>query len=125
MHDAHPVYRVEQTAAWNLGPTGKPPSVRSGPTSPRPEATQRDAELAELNKQRAATRVFAEQAATLNQRLAEFTKAVAQTQEIAKQNALLKQEIDYLRERMDTLQKQSGHAQPDALPSPSPRDDKW
>jgi hypothetical protein len=83
MHDAHPVYRVEQTAAWNLRPANKAPPGRSSAASPSPEATQRDAELAELNKQRAATRAFTEQAVTLNQRLAEFTKAVAQIQEIA------------------------------------------
>jgi hypothetical protein len=125
MHDAHPVYRIEQTAAWNLRPATRAPSGRSSPASRSPGTTQRDAELVELNKQRAATRAFTEQAATLNQRLAEFTEAIAQTQEIAKQNLLLKQEIDSLRERLDTLQKQSGQAQPDAVQRPSPQDDKW
>ena len=125
MHDAHPVYRVEQTAAWNLRPNSKTQTTRSSPASPSPGATQRDAELAELNKQRAATRAFTEQAATLNQRLEELTRAVAQTQEVVKQNVLLKQEMDSLRDRVDTLQKQSRHAQPDVVPPPSPRDDKW
>ena len=92
---------------------------------PSPGSTQRDADLAELNKQRAATRAFTEQAVTLNQRLAELTKAVAQTQEIAKQNVLLKQEVDSIRERLDTLQKQSGPTQADAVPRPAPQDDKW
>jgi hypothetical protein len=125
MHDAHSVYRVDQTAAWNLRPDSKTKSRRSSPALPSPEATQRDAELAELNKQRATTRAFAEQAAALNQRLQELTTAVAQTQEVAKQNVLLKQEMDSLRERVDTLQKQSRHAQPAVLPPPSPREDKW
>ena len=125
MHDAHPVYRVQQTAAWNLRSASKAQSGRSGATSPSPVASQRDAELAELNKQRAATRAFTEQTAALNQRLAELTKAVAQTQEVAKQNVLLKQELASIRERLDTLQKQSGHAQPDTVPHPSKQEDKW
>ena len=125
MHDAHPVYRIEQTAAWNLRPDSKTQLSRSSPAPQSPGTTQRDAELAELNKQRAATRAFTEQAATLNQRLAEFTKAIAQTQEIAKQNLLLKQEIDSIRKRLDTLPKQSGQTQPDAVPRPNPQDDKW
>ena len=58
MHDAHPVYRVEQTAAWNLRPNSKTQSSRSSPAPPSAGSTQRDAELAELNKQRAATRAF-------------------------------------------------------------------
>jgi hypothetical protein len=123
MHDAHPIYRVEQTAAWNLRPASNAQSSRSGAAPPSPAASQRDAELAELNKQRAATRAFTEQAAALNQRLAELTKAVAETQEVAKQNVLLKQEMESIRERLDTLQQQSRHPQP--VPHPSPRDDKW
>jgi hypothetical protein len=125
MHDAHPVYRVEQTATWNLRPNSKTQSSRSSPAPPSAGSTQRDAQLAELNRQRAATRAFTEQAATLNQRLGELTKAVAQTQDVAKQNVLLKQEMDSLRERVDTLQKQSRHAESDVFPPPSPRDDKW
>ena len=125
MHDAHPMYRIEQAAAWNLRPNSQTQSTPSSPVSPSPGATQRDAELAELNKQRAATRAFTEQASALNQRLQELTTAVAQTQEVAKQNVLLKQEMDSLRDRVDALQKQPRHAQPDVVPLSSPRDDKW
>ena len=126
MHDAHPVFRVEETATWNLRPASKAQSGRSGGTSPSPVASQRDAELAELNKQRAATRAFTEQTAALNQRLAELTKAVAQTQEVAKQNVLLKQEMASIRERLDALQDPSRRQQLDAVPRPSPtQDDKW
>lgn len=126
MHDAHPVYRVEQTAAWNLRADATPKSPRSAQVADSPTATQRDVELAELNKQRAATRAFTEQAAALNQRLAELGKAVAQTSEVAKQNLLLKQEMAAVRERLDALQAQSQIPRPETGPhSTAPADDKW
>jgi hypothetical protein len=125
MHDAHPVFRVEETATWNLRPAPKAQSGRSGATSPSPVASQRDAELAELNKQRAATRAFTEQTAALNQRLAELTKAIAQTQEVAKQNLLLKQEMASIPSAQTSCRIRPTPAI-DAVPRPSPtQDDKW
>lgn len=126
MHDAHPVYRVEETATWNLRPTATPDSDRSASAPPIPGAAQRDAELAELNKQRNATRAFTEQTAALNQRLAELAKAAANTQEVAKQNILLKQEMESIRTRLDALQEQARRAQSESSPRPSAsRDDQW
>lgn len=126
MHDAHPVYRVEQTAAWNLRPGVAPSTVRSTPAAARSSNTQRDAEVAELNKQRAATRAFTEQTEALNQRLTELGKAVAQTSEVAKQNLLLKQEMESIRARLEAMQEQTRNAPPGAEPRPStPPDDKW
>lgn len=126
MHDAHPVYRVEQTAAWNLRGDALTRSPTPAPVADRPTGTQRDAELAELNKQRAATRAFTEQTAALNQRLAELGKAVAQTSEVAKQNLLLKQEMAAVRERLDALHEQSQTQRPETAPPPTaPADDKW
>lgn len=126
MHDAHPVYRVEQTAAWNLRADATTASTRPAPIAERTTATQRDAELAELNKQRAATRAFTEQTAALNQRLAELGKAVAQTSEVAKQSLVLKQEMAAVRERLDALQEQSQAQRPETGPnSTAPADDRW
>jgi hypothetical protein len=64
----------------------------------RPSTSANDAAVAEINKQRAMTREFTEQAATLNQRLAELGKTVEQTQEITKQNLALKRDLAALRE---------------------------
>ena len=125
MHDGHPVYRIEETAEWNLRPKPSAPSARAaspGTAAPSPN----DAAVAELNKQRAATRVFTEQTTTLNQQLAEMTKAVAQTREMAVQNLQLKQEMATLRERLDAVQAQARPRdgnQPAS--STSPKDDKW
>ncbi len=123
MHDSHPVYRVEDSARWNLRPSQggtRASTSASAPITP----PEKDAATAELNKQRAATRAFTEQTATLNQRLAELAKAVAQTQEIAVQNLQLKQEMAALRERIEAIQTHSrdgNHPAPPALP----KDDKW
>jgi hypothetical protein len=124
MHDSHPVYRVEDSAAWNLRPS--PSSARNNTaTTVVGTSPEKDAALAELNKQRAATRAFTEQSAALNQRLAELAQAVGQTKEIAKQNLALKQEIVVLRDRMDALA-QTPQIPPSRPAPPAPKsDDKW
>jgi hypothetical protein len=89
MHEAHPTYRVENTARWDLRP--QPEAT----ISPRKAVTAtiaaaNDAVIAKINKQRAATRAFTEQTTALNQKLTELSHAVGQTEEIAKQNLSLK-----------------------------------
>ena len=90
-----------------------------------PSLSANDAVVAEVNKQRAATRAFTEQTAALNQRLGELSQAVGQTEEIAKQNLALKRDVADLREHLDALDTQLRERK--ALPSsqPSPLEDKW
>ena len=84
----HADYRVETSAGWNLQPgSGRAPVARASAVSPSVSAN--DAVIAEVNRQRAATRVFTEQTAQLNQRLGEMVHAAAQSQELAKQNLAL------------------------------------
>jgi hypothetical protein len=122
MHEGHPVYRIENSASWDLrprnpaAPTGKNPGVR-------PTVSMNDAVVAEVNKQRAATREVTEQAATLNQRLAELSKAIGETQAVAKENVALKHELSALRERLDALDAQGRKTK--LTPQPSPSEDKW
>ncbi len=124
MHEGHPVYRVESNARWDLRP-------RNGAALPRRDAVQapgvsaNDAVVAEVNKQRAATRAFTEQTATLNQKLTDLGEAVGQTKEIAEQNLALKRDVTTLREHLDALDARlrEGKA-PASSPSPSP-EDKW
>ena len=75
MHEAHPVYRIERTADWNLRPDGSSESTRSFANPAVTPASPDDAVVAEINKQKAATKVFTEQATTLNQRLSGLTDA--------------------------------------------------
>jgi predicted RNase H-like nuclease (RuvC/YqgF family) len=124
MHEGHPLYRIETSARWDLRPN-------NGATLPHRSTVQpasvsaNDAVLAEVNKQRAATRAFTEQTAALNQRLTELGHAVEQTQEVAKQNLELKRDVATLREQLDSLDtKLHERKAPTASPLPSP-EDKW
>ena len=86
MHESHPIYRIETSAAWDLTPSASTttPTTRSTTLSP---ASNRDALLVELNKERAVTSAFAQETAALNQHLAAMSQAVARTEDVAKQNA--------------------------------------
>ncbi len=122
MHEAHPTYRVENTAQWDLRPQTAA-NIPPQKTVTAPSASTNDAIVAEVNKQRAATRAFTEQTATLNQKLTELSQAVGQTEEIAKQNLSLKKDVADLKEHLDALDTQLIQSKPTASPQPSP--DKW
>ena len=121
MHEAHPTYRVESTAQWDFRPQAQAPLLPRKTTTASSVSTN-DAVVAEVNKQRAATRAFTEQATALNQKLTELGKAVSQTEQVAKDNLSLKKDVADLREHLDALGAQL--KSPKASPSPSP-EDKW
>ncbi|HZD83955.1 MAG TPA: hypothetical protein VE128_00085, partial [Candidatus Angelobacter sp.] len=121
MHEGHPVYRVENSAHWDLRPNDKSASPRRDVVQ-TPSLSANDAVVAEVNKQRAATRAFTEQTATLNQRLNELGEAVAQTKDIAQQDLALKRDVTALREQLDALEAQLRGEKPHASPTPSPND---
>src|ERR1700720_312819 len=78
MHEGHPLYRVETSARWDLRPNNGAALPRRN-TIQQPSVSANDAVVAEVNKQRAATRVFTEQTAALNQRLGELSQAAGKT----------------------------------------------
>ena len=122
MHEGHPVYRIDNSANWDLRPRNRAAFIQKDVVV-RPKASVNEAVMAEVKKQRAATREVTEQTATLNQRLAELSKAMGQTEEIARQNLELKHELAALRERLDELDAQNRKTIPPTQPSPS--EDKW
>ena len=123
MHEGHPLYRVETTSHWDLrSNNAASPAKRNSVQTPSVSAN--DAVVAEVNKQRAATRAFTEQTAALNQRLSELSHAVEQTQEIAKNNLELKRDVATLREQLDSLDAKLREPKVTSSPSPSP-EDKW
>ena len=125
MHEGHPVYRIETSAGWNLRP-GSAIARSSRVRAEAPSVSTHDAVVAEVNKQRAATRAFTEQTARLNQQLADMSKATAQAEELAKQNVALKRELHTLRERMDATDARERERKPDAADrSQSRTEDKW
>jgi hypothetical protein len=123
MHEGHPIYRVESTARWDLRPQTAP-SISPRKTVTASSSSTNDAVVAEVNKQRAATRAFTEQTAELNQKLTELSQALGQTEEIAKQNLSLKKDVADLREHLDALDAQLNQSKTAPSPQPSP-EDKW
>ena len=63
--------------------------------------------MAELNRQKAATKAFTEQAATLNERLETLGTALAKTEKVAADNLLLQQSVAGLKTRLDAIERQS------------------
>jgi hypothetical protein len=125
MHETHPIYRIETSAGWDLTPSASTttPVAHAATLSP---AFNRDALLIELNKERSATRAFAEQTAALNQHLAAMSKAVAKTEDVAEQNAALKRELANVQDRLDSLAGEIHEQKPTGPPSAqSSPEDKW
>ena len=122
MHEGHPIYRIENSARWDLRPQNKV-VLGKHDTIVRPSTSATDAAVVEANKQRAETRAITEQTAALNDRLAQLGEAVAQTAEIAKENLTLKRDVAALREQLDALDAKLREPR-SVSPSPSP-EDKW
>lgn len=106
MHEGHPVYRIERSAAWNLHPDGSSKPTRTTSNAPVATTTPDDAVVAEINKQKAATKAFTEQTATLNQRLSALAEAVAQTKQLAEQQLLQQRDIATLKTRLNAVEKE-------------------
>ncbi len=125
MHEAHPIYRVEQSAAWNTAPDTSRTSAVVPPSSAE-RSTDHAAARAEFNKQRAATQAIAEQTTGLNQRLADLGKALQQAQEVAKDHLALKRQVQELRDRFDTIQTALlARPTPPSSSDNRPSEDKW
>jgi hypothetical protein len=108
MHEAHPVYRVETTAKWNLH-TNPRVSVAAGPSARVPDtasapAPLRDELMAELNRQKEATRTVIQGGEAISQKLGELANTVQQTKEIAEQNSHLQEEVNTTKQRLQTLE---------------------
>lgn len=126
MHEAHPVYRIEKSAGWNLRPDGSPQPARTFASQAVASASPDDAVVAEINKQKAATKAFTEQAATLNQRLSGLTEAVLQTKKMAEQQLLQQRDIAALKSRLNAVETERAATPANAVSkTPAATDEKW
>jgi hypothetical protein len=110
MHEAHPVYRVETTGKWNLHAnprvsllSGRSESVQDTTTASAP---LRDELMAELNRQKEATRTVIEGGEAVSQKLGELANTVQQTKQIAEQNSQLQEEVNTTKQRLQTLEEE-------------------
>lgn len=126
MHEAHPIYRVEKTAGWNLRPDGTSEPQRFLASAAAASTAPDDAVVAEINKQKAATKAFTEQAATLNQRLSGLTEAVVQTKQMAEQQLLQQRDIAALKSRLNAVEKERAEKPANAVGKPpAAAEEKW
>ena len=117
MHEHHVVYRIEESARWDLRPGA---NTASGPYSvPRDAAFSptpvNDAILAEVNSQRLATSQIMTQARTLTAALSQFQNALQQARTNLQEVAALRAAVDDLRLRLTALesaQRQSALSDP-------------
>ncbi len=125
MHEGHPVYRIETSAGWDLQP-GSAVTPRSRVPTEAPSVSTNDAVVAEVNKQRVATRAFTAQTATLNEQLAAMQRATARVEDLAEQNLAIKGELKALRDRVDEQGSQPRERRSATSPQPpAPAEDKW
>ena len=126
MHEAHPVYRIERAAGWDLRPDGATPSTRALANSALASTSPDDAVVAEINKQKAATKAFTAQAMTLNQRLTGLTEAVVQTKQMAEQQLLQQRDITALKSRLNAVEKERAEKPANAASKPpAAAEEKW
>ena len=126
LHEAHPVYRIEKAAGWNLRPDGSGKPARVPPNVSVSSDSPDDAVVAEINKQKLATKAFTEQTTTLNQRLAGLAESVTQTQRIAEQQLLQQRDIAALKSRLNAVEKERA-AIPASTASkpPAAKEENW
>ena len=126
MHEAHPVYRIERSAGWNLRPDGSNQSTRTLASPAVASTFPGDAVVAEINKQKVATKTLTEQAATLNQRLTGLTEAVTQTRQMAEQQLLQQRDIAALKSRLNAVEKERAE-KPSTATSMTPvaKEENW
>ena len=122
MHEGHSIYRVETTAKWNLHPN-EPVAVPLGPTIHAPDSARHaaavgDELVAELNRQKEATKTVIQGGQVVSQKLGELTTALQKTQQIATQNVQLKQEMNTTKQRLDALEEEL-RKQPAITPAPA------
>jgi hypothetical protein len=130
MHEGHDIYRVETTPKWNLHPN-EPVAVPLGPTihvpdSARHSAAVGDELVAELNRQKQATKTVIQGEQVVSQKLGELTTALQKTQQIAAQNVQLKQEVNTTKQRLEALEEEL-RKPPTITPAPASKaraDDK-
>jgi hypothetical protein len=91
MNEQHPVYRIESSARWNLHPGS---ASAANLLNPPPDAAfapppSSDAVIAEMNRQREATKRVMSEAVRLSRSYEELQNIFSQMKTVARNNALL------------------------------------
>jgi hypothetical protein len=119
MHESHTVYRVETTAKWNLHPN-TPATVPSGPVVQIIDPARKDSPvtpeiIAEINRQKDATKALIAQGSRMNRELMQLSTNVSAARQVVVENAKLKQQLVSTVERLEALQDQFRKQQAETL----------
>jgi hypothetical protein len=119
MHESNTVYRVETTAKWNLHPNA-PVSVPSGPVVQIIDPARKDSPvtpeiIAEINRQKDATKALITQGSRMNRELMQLSTNVSAARQVVVENAKLKQQLVSTVERLEALQDQFRKQQAETL----------
>ena len=104
LHDAHSLYRREQSGRWNLEPAGAPARAA---TSASPENNLlHDALTAELNRQRASSQTLIGQVNLLDQRLRELNLRSREFQDAVQESYRLRDQMTVVSNRLQSVEGQ-------------------
>lgn len=105
MHEAHTLYRIEQSPRWNLTkPRSGPADPARNPAPVAEQTTARDELTIELNRQRQATQAVTRSGEAVTARLKELGAALERTQAMAQQNLRLQEDQKALQRRLEELE---------------------
>ncbi len=105
LHEAHTLYRREQTS----GPNFTPPAALVLPPVGSPSASNttvmlRDALTAELNEQRATSRVLVDQVQSVDQLLRSLNSRTQEFRDAVQESARLRAQLQAVSNRLDTIE---------------------
>lgn len=102
MHEAHTIYRVEQSPRWNLT---RPTGTATIPVTTTPaSAASRNELTVEINRQRQATQAVIQGGQAVTDKLSEMTAALQQNRLLAEQNAVMRKELQNTQQRLEALE---------------------
>jgi len=108
MHETHTLYRVEETARWNLHPgppsDAVPVKLKALADSAHVPAPFNDDIIAELNRQKEITQKVTAEAGRLTAVLQQLGESLAETKGVAKENLVLKQQLSNTEQRISALE---------------------
>ncbi len=112
LHEAHPVYRIEAEARWNLQPGQTRPepaeAMAALPTVCEREIPTGEETLAELNQQRLLTRELLEQTSKLQDGLRALSEGLAITRSVASDIHTLHLDLSNVVIRVESLESGRG-----------------
>lgn len=106
MHDAHSLYRVEQTGHWNLAPNSDPQPQVQKPVFDN--VVLHDALTAELNRQRATSEALISQAKLLDEHLRELNSQSREFRDALQESSRLREQLAAVRNRLTVIEGQLG-----------------